>query len=528
MAGWRVGGGIAHQRFHPPWVGESRWTTDTKRFYETCSKEFYMKRVSVKRLSLIAFCSIFTMLTGCISSYQYSGGNRSGTQLLSVVVISRHGIRSPVPPAAPQYALSLYTQQPAGLPLWPDTASTPGQLSDKGQQNAALLGAWYRDFYAAQGILPAKGSCPAAGAMYVYADTLQRTLETAKGYVDGMFLTEATPGCGIPIIQSNSVTDPHNYDPYIVTAGAQVCGIDTTADLAAFNAKIGGNATSLVNTYSAQIQTLQAVTQCCQLSACATTANPTPASCSLLELPNTVNTIGAVSFAPGSLFDIADSLTETFELEYAQGMPDTNCSTTAGSQCVGWGAIPPGELQDLTKLHVLNLVDLTSQLPSYAQVGSTNLMWQVVGTMDQTLSGVKNTASLEPILAPVGSKFTLFVAHDENLSAIAEFLGGLQWKAEGFAPNDPAPTGALVFELRNVNQSGDLIVRLYYVIASLDQMRNGTTLTLETPPQRIPLAIPSCGGRLDCPYGEFKSIVTSNVRTDCLVPTVPGLIQNMP
>ncbi len=140
-------------------------------------------------------------------------------------------------------------------------------------------------------------------------------------------------------------------------------------------------------------------------------------------------------------------------------------------------------------------------------------MWQVVGTVDQTLTGMHSA----DILAPAESTFTLFVAHDENISAIAGFLGGVSWKADGFQPNDPGPAGALVFELHKVKQSGQLIVRLFYVIASLDQMRNGTTLTLDTPPQRIPL-IPKCGDRLDCPYDRFKTFITSHVRQDCLVP----------
>jgi len=77
--------------------------------------------------------------------------------------------------------------------------------------------------------------------------------------------------------------------------------------------------------------------------------------------------------------------------------------------------------------------------------------------------------------------------------------------------------GALVFELHKVKQSGQLIVRLFYVIATLGQMRNGTTLTLNRPPQRISLAIPACGGLFDCPYDQFKTFITANVRQDCLV-----------
>jgi 4-phytase / acid phosphatase len=451
-------------------------------------------------------------------------GNSDDTKLLSVVAISRHGIRSQLSPldsTTPNtLSTNLNTLRPQGFPLWPPPAATPGYLSTVGQQNATRLGAWYRDFYAAQGLLPPRGSCPAAGTVFVYADVLERTIQTAQGYVDGMFQAEATPDCGVQVVHAGAQVQA---DPYIATAfyfattfPTPPCSVDTVVDKAAFNTAIGGNTSSLITKYTPQLQTLQTVTQCCQPTACATPANQTPASCSLLELPTgtSVDATGAVAYAGGSLFDVADSVTEDFELQYAQGMPQTDCATTPGAQCVGWGAIPQGGLSDLTKLHVLN-IDLTCRLPSFAQVASTNLMWQLVGTMDQTLTGVTNAA----MLAPATSKFTLFVAHDDNQSAIGAFLGGVTWKAEGFQQNDPGPAGALVFELHRVKQSGQPIVRLFYVIATLDQMRNGTVLTLDTPPQRIPLTIPACGGGLDCPYDQFKTFITGHVRQDCLVPT---------
>jgi 4-phytase/acid phosphatase len=477
-----------------------------------------MEFLSVNRFQWLTICCILVMITGCSSSSQNClvTGNCGDTELLSVVAISRHGIRSPT---SSQATINLYTRQPAGFPVWPlpsDVPDLPGTLTTKGQQNAALLGAWYRDFYAAQGILPARGTCPAPGTVYVYADVFERTLHTAQGYLDGMFLFETTPDCGIQVVKSIQ-----SVDPYIDTAAAGVCGIDIAEDLTAFNVKIGGNSTSLINTYSAQLQTLQTVTQCCQPAACASPANPTPTSCSLLQLPTTATTSGEVAFATGTLFDVADTVTETLELEYAQGMPETGCGTNSGAECVGWGAIPANGLSDLTKLHVLNMVNLTCQLPSFAQVGSTNLMSQLVGTMDQAVSGVKNA----DILAPVESKFTLFVAHDENVSAIAKFLGGVTWQAEGFQPNDPNPAGALVFELHKIKQSGELVVRLYYVIATLDQMRSSTTLTLQTPPQRLPLAIPACGGNLDCPYDQLKKFINAHVRKDCIVTAASAAAQ---
>jgi len=155
------------------------------------------------------------------------------------------------------------------------------------------------------------------------------------------------------------------------------------------------------------------------------------------------------------------------------------------------------------ELHVTQF-DLIYRLPSFAQVASSNLMWQPIGTMGQTLSGVKNP----DMLAPAESKFTLFVGHDTNLTATAGFLDVTR-QAEGFRKNDPSPAGALVFELHRVKQSGQLIVRLFFVSVSLDQMRNGTELTLQAPPQRVPLTISACAN-VDCTYEQFKTFFTKS------------------
>jgi hypothetical protein len=126
------------------------------------------------------------------------------------------------------------------------------------------------------------------------------------------------------------------------------------------------------------------------------------------------------------------------------------------------------------------------------------------------------------VLAPAESTFTLFVAHDVNLAAISAFLGGLWWQADGFVQDDPGPAGAIVFALHRARRTQELGIRLYYVIASLEQMRDQVTLTLETPPQRIRLHVPACGGRDACPYEEFKAFVASNVRQDCIITAAPA------
>jgi 4-phytase/acid phosphatase len=433
------------------------------------------------------------LVAGCCALAMAGCSSGENDELLSVVVISRHGIRSPTVSTA---TLNQYTSRAQGFPTWPVPEDGKGLLTDVGQQNAARLGAWYRDHYAAVGLLPTRGTCPAAGKVYAYADVDQRTIQTAQGYLDGLFQGEAAHDCGLEV---KSTSGP--VDPYIITFATGKCAIDTAGDLEAFQARTGGAAT-LIDTYSTELQLLQTITQ-----------SPTP----LVNLPTTVASAGYVRFDKGTLFEVADDITEIFQLEYAQGMPGAGCATAPGAACVGWEAIPTGGLDELMKLHVMN-IQLYSGLPSFAQVGSTNLMTQLVGTMDQALSGTKDP----DVLAPAESVFTMFVAHDVNLAAISAFLGGLSWRADGFVENDPGPAGALVFELHRDRAIQQLGVRLYYVIASLDQMRDQTTLTLETPPQRIPLSIPACGGRDVCPYDQFKSFVASHVRQDCIVTPAPA------
>ena len=425
------------------------------------------------------------------------------TELLSVVMISRHGIRSQTQTL--DY-LNQFTGRAQGFPLWSPPADIPGNLSAKGKENVTRLGAWYRDFYTAQGLLPSRGTCPATETVFAYANVYERTIQTAQGYLDGLFQGEVTPDCGFQVHYSNKAVDP-----YFLPLNAGLCRVDSDSDLKVLNDSIGGNPDILKTDYAAQLRIMQEVTQCCALDACKTAENPNPVSCTLLELPSAVGVTAATGKVElRTLFYMMDQIAEQFQLEYAEGMTETGCPAAGGAQCVGWGIIPAGKFYDLMSFREL-YYNMVHGLPSFVQASASNLIFQVAGTMDQALSGIKNP----DILAPLESRFTLFAGHDtDSVFAVGRFLN-VNLNVEGFVLNDPGPAGALVFELHKIKQGGRHIVRLYYVIASLDQMRNGTVLTLQNPPLRQQLLIPSCG-KYDCPYDTFKSYVTANVRQDCI------------
>ena len=104
-------------------------------------------------------------------------------ELLSAVIVSRHGVRSPI---AGTPSLASIAADP-----WPSWPVPPGHLTPRGAELARLLGVYYRDHYVARGLLPAQG-CPQPGAVFAWADIDQRTRVTAQSLLDGMF-----PDCGL-------------------------------------------------------------------------------------------------------------------------------------------------------------------------------------------------------------------------------------------------------------------------------------------------------------------------------------------
>src|SRR5713226_584426 len=101
-----------------------------------------------------------------------------------VIVVSRHGIRSPLE------SMKQYTRT-----SWPDLQTAwgvqnPGDLTPHGQDVITLLGAYYRAHYVANGLLSA-ANCP-DNQIYFRADTAERTQHTAMGLVAGL-------GCGTKI-----------------------------------------------------------------------------------------------------------------------------------------------------------------------------------------------------------------------------------------------------------------------------------------------------------------------------------------
>jgi 4-phytase/acid phosphatase len=402
-----------------------------------------------------------------------------------VVLVSRHGVRSPTTPDPPLSEIASRA--------WPSWPVSPGHLTPRGENLASLMGAYYRAHYAARGLLPAQG-CPSPDGIHVWADVDQRTRLTGAGLLEGMF-----PGCGLPV--HNGPTE--KPDPIFHPVRAGICSVDTDRARAAVLARAGGSLKRVLRTHREPLRRLQAVLGCCAPRLCQASGR---ARCTLATLPSALD----VRHKDGSVrltgpIPIGSTASEIFLLQYAQGLPRDQ---------VAWGrASSPASIRPLLRLHRLQF-DLIERTPYLAARQGSALAYQVLETLRQTAEGTSDA----PNVVLADSKMVIYVGHDTNLANIGGMLG-LHWQLKGYLRDETPPTGALAFELLRETASGRHFVRMAYFSQTLEQMRRMTRLDLAHPPARAGVSLAACsrveyGGA--CPWPDFVAAVKKALDPACV------------
>src|SRR5437879_1471077 len=125
------------------------------------------KELRMRRFALLFFVVCFGLAL--------SAQDSDSLQLQQVVLVSRHGVRSPTntkPPLA----------QVAAEP-WPTWDVPAGELTPRGAQLATIMGSYYRAAFADADLLTTSG-CPRANDVYAWSDVEQRTSHTAQALLD--------------------------------------------------------------------------------------------------------------------------------------------------------------------------------------------------------------------------------------------------------------------------------------------------------------------------------------------------------
>lgn len=369
-----------------------------------------------------------------------------GLTVERVVMVMRHGVRPPTkePALPPEIA-------PDPWPRWP---VPPGWLTPHGAEAIRLLGQDDRLAIAKEGVLPAAG-CPAVGAVALWSDSDERTIATGDAYLDGL-----APGCTIANHHlAQGVPDPLFHDP----AAAKVDAVEAGRVVATAPGSEG--VTRAERRQRQALQTIDRIlcghrTEKCGVSSPASTDAPAAA--------------GRPPRASGAL-ERGSSAAQSILLEYADGKPMSE---------VGWGRASASDIETVGALHSQGF-DIHARPPLLAAANAAGIVRMIL----DALRGGPAT-------------ITVIVGHDTNVANLAGLLD-LHWHVPGSATDDPAPGGALVFELLR-DTARRQFVRVTYRSQTLEQMRHlqaGGFIRQVVP-------IPDCGTQTICAADRFSNLLS--------------------
>lgn len=373
-----------------------------------------------------------------------------------VVLIYRHGIRSPLPGEAPVDAYA--------PPAWPEWQTPATHLTPHGYRAAKLIGAYDRERLTSLGLLQ-PDSCPAVGDVVIWTNSIQRTIASGQALAEGV-----APGCALDVGHRALGT----RDPIFQPDPGENGGFDANAAVASIMAETGGPA-RLIAPYARQVRQMEAILGCDR-------RHP---PCDILTEASALapNADGRGVALSGPIATLSGTA-QVLMLQYAEGKP---------LQEVGWGRAGPQTLEDISRLHSL-LFDIHAR-PQY---------------MARWIGGALSRRILSALTESQGANVTILVGHDNTIAAFASLIGA-HFKMDGYAQDDPPIGGALGLELIE-NRSGERFVRTFYQAQTPDQLRQLTPLSIARPPALRTLT-PACASRPDrlCRLDDFVAYLQARL-----------------
>ncbi len=389
------------------------------------------------------------------------------SQLRYVVIITRHGVRSPTWNID---RLNQYSTAP-----WPAWSVPPGNLTPHGRALMLLMGSYYREWLMSAGLLHQQG-CADARRVYVYADSDQRTLETGKALAETVL-----PGCTVEV---HSQT-PGSKDPLFDPLETGLAKPDWQLAAQAVRERLSDPSGGFRDLHRFAFETLESLL-----------AGEGSASQNRLEPPDEITvSVTSKGVQLNEPWGVASTLGEDLLLEYTEGMQGGD---------LGWGRLDADALFRILELHAV-YADLMRRTSYLARARGSNLLYHVLQSMQQAATGKATTGALDRS----GNAVLIVSGHDTNLSNLSGMLG-LSWRLPGYQADDTPPGGALVFSIWQEPGAAKYFVRSQYLAQTLEQMRGATPLSLSAPPAKEDLSIPGCDSATSasgCPWDTFSKAI---------------------
>ncbi|ARW17783.1 histidine-type phosphatase [Komagataeibacter europaeus] len=381
-----------------------------------------------------------------------------------VVLVARHGIRSPTHPIA---ELDAHTHR-----QWQAWPVAPGELTEHGQRDLALMGTALGLHYRQAGVLPAHG-CGTGEQLAVWSDAAdQRTLQTGDIMAHSLI-----PGC--PVTPGS--LPPGTHDPVFNDLPMQASPALQHTIMTDLSATLAHDR----ETRPADVRKAQATAQAVIQPAGCTTGMP------CFTQPDRATWHKGAPHLSGGLSQSAD-VAEDMLLEYAQGMPYT---------AIGWGYPDMRHVIDTLQPAHNHASRLVRRLPALAFPRGHILAGMIVDL-------VAGQAVREPNgdMIAATTPVIVFAGHDSTLDMLAAIFG-LDWSFADL-PDPTGPDTTLGFETWRM-PDGQRRVRAVIFHQGMDALRMEQPVTAQ--PETLPLSACHPGQDGSCALGDFTRTFTKRL-----------------
>lgn len=406
----------------------------------------------------------FVALTAILSFNVTATETENDYTLEQVVVFSRHGLRAPL--ASPNSTLGKVT--PNQWPQWDTPAS---YLTTRGGALESYFGHYFSQWLVDNKLLN-EDRCPNDDDVYIYTNSLQRTIATGQFFAVGAF-----PGCLVPIIHKEKLgsMDPLFFpvidDNSSSFKQAAINSINQTADtkgIEGLNEKLG-KAYQDMSTILNYPNSINCITH---------------KQCDFAHLPTEL--IIEKGKEPGitGALRTGTSIADAFILQYYEGSPLHD---------IAWGQIKD-------KQQFEQLVTIKEHYNSVL-FGSPVVAKQVSAKLVDYINHTFSENEAHP-------KFTLLVGHDSNVASLLSTIKIKHYTLPEQFETTPIG-GKIVFQKWRNNHNGEALMKIEYFYQSTDQIRDLVQLNRQNPPHKVILEMENCPINANgfCSFSTFKQVL---------------------